>query len=129
MRLPKTKWNPILTRSWSIAGAAIGLLIVVILMTNLVLIRENDQVLGMVRQMLQYDIEIEDEGDDLRVAVLDMRHFQRDIMFEGPSNSALAAYDQAYARLLEEIGDLQRLGLSELDVMDPERFRELTEQY
>jgi two-component system sensor histidine kinase VicK len=129
MKLLKTPWNRILTRSWTIAGAALGLLIVAILVANLVLIRENDQVLAMVRQMLQYDIEIEDEGDDLRVAVLDMRHFQRDIMFDGPSNAALTTYDQAYARLLEEIADLERLGLDGLDVMPPERFRELTEQY
>jgi signal transduction histidine kinase len=129
MRLPKTKWNPILNRSWTIAGAAIGLLILAILIANVVLIRENDQVLGLVRQMLQYDIEIEDEGDDLRVAVLNMRHFQRDIMFDGPSNAALAAYDQAYAQLLEELGDLQRLGLTGLDVMDPDRFHELTVRY
>lgn len=129
MRLLKTRWNPLLNRSWTIAGAAIGLLLVAILITNLVLIRENDQVLSMVRQMLQYDIEIEDEGDDLRVAVLDIRHFQRDIMFDGPSNAALAAYDQAYARLREEVADLQRLGLDGLDVMDPFRFQELAEQY
>ncbi len=129
MKLLKTPWNRILSRSWTIAGAALGLLIVAILAANLVLIRENDQVLAMVRQMLQYDIEIEDEGDDLRVAVLDMRHFQRDIMFDGPSNAALTTYDQAYARLLEEIADLERLGLDGLDVMPPERFRELTEQY
>jgi hypothetical protein len=91
-----------------------------------VLIRENERMLAVTRQAVRYDIEIEDEGDDLRVAVLDLRHYQRDIMFEGPSNAALAAFDQGYANLLEEVRDLEALGLSGLTVM---MFRAMATEY
>ncbi|MDQ3695080.1 MAG: HAMP domain-containing histidine kinase [Chloroflexota bacterium] len=112
-------------RPWTIVAATIGALIVAIFLAGVVLIRENERVHSITEQALRYDIEIEDEGDDIRVAVLDLRHYQRDIMFGGPSNSALAAFDQAYSNLLEELEELDAVGLNEPDVMMPERFREL----
>lgn len=129
MKLPTTKLIPILTRPWAIVGASIGVLILAILLAGVVLIRENDLVLGITNQALGYDVEIEDEGDDLRVAVLDLRHYQRNIMFDGPSTAALAAFDQGYASLLDELADLQALGTAGLDVITPERFHELAVQY
>jgi two-component system sensor histidine kinase VicK len=114
-------------RPWTIVAASIGALIVAIFLAGVVLIRENERVLGITEQALRYDIEIEDEGDDVRVAVLDLRHYQRDIMFDGPSNAALAAFDQGYANLLEELRDLEALGLGGLAVMQPARFLELAD--
>lgn len=129
MNLPTSKLLPILARPWTIVGATIGVLILAILLAGVILIRENERVRDITEQSLGYDVEIEDEGDDLRVAVLDLRHYQRNIMFDGPSNSALAAFDQGYANLLDEVADLQALGTGGLDVITPERFRELSAQY
>lgn len=116
-------------RPWTIVGATIGALILAIFVAGVVLIRENERVLDVTERALRYDIDIEDEGDDLRVEVLDLRHYQRNIMFEGPSNDALAIFDRGYADLLEELGDLETLDLSGLGVMMPERFRELASVY
>ena len=129
MKLPAPKLSRLLARPWAIVGASIGVLILAILLAGVVLIRENDLVLGITNQALGYDVEIEDEGDDLRVAVLDLRHYQRNIMFDGPSAAALAAFDQGYANLLDELADLQALGTAGLDVITPERFHELAAQY
>ncbi|MBA2521575.1 MAG: hypothetical protein H0V24_18110 [Chloroflexia bacterium] len=116
-------------RPWTIVGATIGIMIVAILLTGIVLILENERVHAITERALTYDIEIEDEGDDIRVAVLDLRHFQRDVMFGGPSNSALTAFDQGYANLLEELEDLERLDMTQLNVMQPVRFQELAGVY
>jgi hypothetical protein len=40
-------------------------------------------------QALNYDVELEDEGDDLRVAVLEVRHYHRNIFFGGPSRTQI----------------------------------------
>ena len=129
MRLLGSFSHPTRIRPWTIVGATIGALILAIFLAGVVLIRENERVLDVTEQALRYDIEIEDEGDDLRIAVLDLRHYQRDIMFGGPSNAALASFDQGYADLLEEVADLEALGLAGLGVMMPERFRELAATY
>ena len=122
----KPLWDRLRTdtmRPWSVIGASISALILAILVASIVLIQENERLLDIIERALTYDIEIEDEGDDVRIAVLDLRHFQRNIMFEGPSGAALAAFDQGYASLLEEIADLEALGLSDFNVVAPSEFR------
>ena len=90
-------------RSWWIVGASIGGLLLAIAIAGIVAIVENERVKDVTERALRYDVEIEDEGDDLRVAVLNVRHHHRNIMFGGPSSAALADFDQAYSDLLEEI--------------------------
>ena len=116
-------------RSWWIVGASIGGLLLAIAIAGIVAIVENERVKDVTERALRYDVEIEDEGDDLRVAVLNVRHHHRNIMFGGPSSAALADFDQAYSDLLEEIDELEQIGIDALDMPQPAQIRALAERY
>lgn len=116
-------------RPWRIVGVSIGLLLLTIFGAGAVTFVQNEQVKRVTSRALRYDVELEDEGDDVRVAVLDLRHFHRNIDFGGTSASALGALDQTYAALLDEIGDLQRLGIADKTVMQPETILALVQRY
>lgn len=55
---------------------------------------------------LRSDIALEDEAEDVLVAVLEVRQYQRNLGYAGPTRAALADFDAAYQRLLNEIGEL-----------------------
>lgn len=55
---------------------------------------------------LRSDIALEDEAEDVLIAVLAVRQSQRTLTFAGPTRSALADLDTAYQELLTEIGEL-----------------------
>jgi len=107
----------------------IGALIVAIVAIGAVLLVYNERVKDVTQRALGYDIEVEDEGDDVRVAVLELRHYHRNIVFNGPSDTALAAFDQAYVDLLDEVDDLERLGISHPSVPPPAFIRRTAERY
>ena len=65
----------------------------------------------------------------MQVAVLDLRHIHRNIVFSGTSESTIADFDDAYAKLVEELGELESLGLSTMGVFQPDRIRQLSERY
>lgn len=90
---------------------------------------QNEGVKRVTDQALRYDIELEDEADDLRVAVLDMRHYHRNIAFTGPSRRGIEDFDEAYARLQEEIGEFEALGLGSLGDFRPEEVGRMAEEY
>ena len=117
------------TLPWRLVSAAIGALIVAIVAVGMVLIIQNERVKEVTAHALSYDVEVEDEGDDVRIAVLDVRHYHRDIVFNGPSDTALAAFDQAYGRLLEELDDLERLGIEDPSVPSPSFIRDGAQRY
>ena len=56
-----------------------------IAIAGIVAIVDNERVKDVTERALRYDLEVEDEGDDLRVAVLDVRHYHRNIVFDGAS--------------------------------------------
>jgi two-component system sensor histidine kinase VicK len=89
----------------------------------------NNQVRQVTDTALRYDIELEDEGDDLRVAILDVRHYHRNLVFGGTSEAAIADFDRVYAALLEEIDELEALGIRDSHVPQPAQIRELSERY
>jgi two-component system, OmpR family, sensor histidine kinase VicK len=116
-------------RPWRIVGASIGGLILLVAAASIVAIVGNERVKDITERALRYDLEIEDEGDDLRVAVLDLRHHHRNIVFSGPSEAALADFDRAYANVLDEIGELERLPITDPELPQPARIRELAALY
>ncbi len=86
---------------WRIAVAAVAGLLVAITIAGLVgllLIRSIENVTD---EALRYDVDLEDEGDDLRAAVLDLRHYHRNIAFGEPSptQKEIDDFDNAYAQL------------------------------
>ena len=44
-------------------------------------------------QAMVVDVALEDRGDDFRVAVLDMRHYHRNITFAGPTRRGMADFE------------------------------------
>jgi signal transduction histidine kinase len=74
-------------------------------------------------------VDLEDEGDDLRAAVLDMRHYHRNLYFAGPSEERIREFEAAYSRLEEEITELERLGVRDPSAPQPEDIREMSNDY
>lgn len=115
--------------AWWAIGGAVGLLLLAIVGLGVVAIVQNERVMAVTSHALSYDVEVEDEGDDVRVAVLDLRHFHRNIAFQGPSPDALADLDKGYGDLLEEIGELGQLGVADPSVPTAESLQAIAERY
>jgi two-component system sensor histidine kinase VicK len=113
---------------WSITIAAVGGLLVAILFAGVVGLLLNRNV-EQVIETLTYNVDLEDEGDDLRAAVLDLRHYQRNITFNGPSRNSIENFEQAYAQLEEEIRELEALGVRDPDAPQPDEIRKMAEEY
>ena len=114
---------------WRVTTAAVGGLLVASIIAGLVGLLVNQSVERVTDKALRYDIELEDEADDLRVAVLDMRHYHRNIAFTGPSRNGIADFEAAYERLQEEIDELDKLGIQESEGLQPEDIRRMAEEY
>jgi two-component system, OmpR family, sensor histidine kinase VicK len=113
---------------WRITIVAVGGLLVAILIAGVVGLLLNRNV-EQVTEALTYDVDLEDEGDDLRAAVLDLRHYQRNITFYGPSRNGIEDFEQAYAQLEEEIHELEALGVRDPDAPQPDEIRRTAKEY
>ena len=113
---------------WLESAALVGLL-ALILTVGLVGLGLNAQVRRITEQALTYDIELEDRGDDFRVAVLDMRHYHRNIAFVGPTRRGLVDFESAYLQLQAQIDRLEELGIVDPNVYGPQELREVAEAY
>lgn len=119
-------------RAWQLVAALIGALLLAMVAAGVLALFENNQVKEITERAISFDLEVEDEGDDLRAAVLDLRHIHRNILFSGSSDAAgstIADFDDAYAALMEELGELERLALDQMGLDQPQRIRELAERY
>ena len=67
--------------SWYVIVATVGGLLAAILLAGVIGLLLNERIESFTEQTLKYDME--DEGDDLRVAVLEVRHYHRNLMFVG----------------------------------------------
>ncbi len=117
------------SRAWRIVAASIGALLLAIVLAGVLAINENNRVSEITTRAISFDLEVEDEGDDLRIAVLDLRHYHRNFLFGDVSPAMIADFDDAYAALLEELAELESIGLSEIGFDQPARIRELAERY
>ena len=113
---------------WRIAIAAVGGLLVAIIVAGLVGILLNQRVEDATSDG-RYDVELEDEGDDLRAAVLDMRHYHRNITFTGVSRGGIEAFDNAYRNLHEEISELESIGVRDPAAPQPDEIRAMANEY
>jgi two-component system, OmpR family, sensor histidine kinase VicK len=102
---------------------------VAILVAGIVGLLLNHNVEQVTQEALSYDVDLEDEGDDLRAAVLDVRHYHRNIFYGGPSGSQIEEFESTYARLDEEIGELEALGVRNPYAPQPKEIREMAEEY
>jgi two-component system, OmpR family, sensor histidine kinase VicK len=115
--------------SWWLANVSIVGLLVAIAVAGLIALGINARVRGALVQALQYDLEIEDRADDLRVAVLDVRHYHRNLIFGARSARRLEDLDAAYQQLLLRIDELEQLGIEDPDLLQPSQLRDLAERY
>jgi two-component system, OmpR family, sensor histidine kinase VicK len=114
---------------WRMIVVAVGGLLLFVLMAGLVGLVSNRSVANVTNDVLRYDVDLEDEGDDLRAAVLDMRHYHRNILFAGPTETNVDNYEDAYSRLQEEVTELERLGVREPSAPQPEDIRAMADDY
>jgi two-component system sensor histidine kinase VicK len=70
-------------QSWWIVTVSLGGLLVAITVAHLVALAITRNVQQITENVLEQDVKLEDVGDDLRVAVLDVRHYYRDLLFNG----------------------------------------------
>lgn len=115
-------------RPWWISLAAVGGLLLAIMAAGLVGLLLNLNV-QRAADGASYDVELEDHGDDLRVAVLDLRQYHRNLLFYEPTPYRVAEYETAYAALQQEIDELEELGVRDLGVPQPEEIRRTATEY
>ena len=114
---------------WGLVGVSIVILLLAIGVVGVVAVLENERVKDTAERAIAFDVEIEDNGDDLRVAVLNMRHYHRNIAFGGFTPQAIDEFDNAYAELLEEIDELEEIGVGGLDITQPDELRAMADLY
>lgn len=114
---------------WRITIPAVVGLLVAIIVVGVVGLFVNRNVEQVASTALRYDVEIEDNGDDLRAAVLDVRHFHRNIIFAGPSEWQVSNFEDAYAQTQSEIDELDRLGVRDPDAPQPDEIRAMADAY
>jgi signal transduction histidine kinase len=112
-----------------IASISVGGLLIAMALVGLVALAINERVKHVTHHALEYDIEVEDHGDDLRVAVLDMRHYHRNILFAGPSRRGIADFEGAYLRLQEQIDRLGKVGAVYPRVIQNGRLHQVAAAY
>ncbi len=100
--------------AWQVATVAMGALLIAIAAGGAVVWSINMRVKAITEEAITIDVELENRSDDFRVAVLDMRHYHRNITFSGPSRLGLQDFNAAHAQLLAQLARLD-----ELDVDDP----------
>ncbi|MBA2276452.1 MAG: ATP-binding protein [Chloroflexia bacterium] len=112
-----------------ILGLSLGGLLIAIAITGLAGLAINQNVADITARALEHDVNLEDEGDDLRAAVLDLRHYHRDLVFLGPNSpQALLNFSSAYMRMHEQIDDYAEIERSP-GVLSAEELETSAETY
>ncbi len=116
---------------WRVTISAVGGLLVAIIIVGVVGLYLNRNITQAADEALTYDVELEDHGDDLRVAIFEVRHHQRNLYFgEGPTRAGTANFENAYLLLEEEIDEYDDLKVhASNDITQPEEFREMADTY
>ena len=114
---------------WRIVVIALGGLlsgVAVACLTALILTSNVSQVAVLA---LRTDIELEEMADDLRVAVLDVRHYHRNLVFTGPTRIGLADFELAMTRLHGQIDEFASVRIDSDTVAQPDDLRALANAY
>jgi two-component system, OmpR family, sensor histidine kinase VicK len=114
---------------WRITIAAVGGLLVAILVAGVVGLLLNRNIEHVTEEALTHAMELEDEGDDLRVAIMDLRHYHRNLTFEGPSRGGIEDFEKAYGDLHDEIDELEEIGVRDPEAPQPDEIRRIAEEY
>lgn len=118
---------------WRVGVWALLGMLAAIVLVGLVGVFVNRDIKSAADDALRYDVELEDHGDDLRVAVLEVRQQQRTLYFgDEVTRTGLSNLESAYDLLTEEIDEYSSLEIREEqegEMVSPEEFRALAETY
>ena len=90
-------------RRWRTAVLAVGGLLIAIAVIGVAGIVINRNIHQTVEDAIAFDVELEDSGDDLQVAILEVRHYHRDLLLNNPDPTRVDLWQGQYAVLIEEI--------------------------
>jgi two-component system sensor histidine kinase VicK len=112
---------------------AVGGLLVAIIIAGLIGFWQTRNIEQVAAEALGY-VELEDEGDDIRAAILDVRHYHRNLYFNSLNTGRLTRdgiedYGGARMRLYEEIDELEEIGAYDPGAPQPEDFRRWADEY
>ncbi len=118
---------------WRVTMVAVGGLLVAIIIAGLIGFWQTRSIERVSAEALGY-VELEDEGDDIRAAILDVRHYHRNVYFNSLNTGRITRdgiddYEAARARLYEEIDELAGVKPYDPDAPQPEDFRRWADEY
>ena len=114
-----------------VLALSLGGLLVAIAITGVVGLTINQNVHDITGRAIDIDLDLEDEGDDLRAAILDMRHFHRDVWFFGPNSpDTLSNLSNAFMELQEQLGDYAAIDIEPIPGIIPAyEMQEMADTY
>lgn len=114
---------------WWVIIAAVGSLVLLSVIGVVVGLALNQTVKQVTDRALHYDVELEDDADSLRIAVLDVRHYHRNLALAGISRGGVQDFENAFAELSEAIREIEALGVHEATAPQPGDLRAQAELY
>lgn len=113
-----------------ILALSLGGLLVAIALTGIAGLATNRNVHDITQRALDIDVNLEDEADDMRAAILDLRHFHRDLHFDGPNTNTLQNLETAEMELQEQLDDFAEINLEPIaGIATATELREMAEDY
>src|SRR4028119_2303959 len=112
---------------------AVGGLLVAIIIAGLIGFWQTRNIERVSAEALGY-VELEDEGDDIRAAILDARHYHRNLYFNSLNTGRITRdgmddYEAARTRLYEEIDELDGVDPYDPSAPQPDDFRRWADEY
>ncbi len=107
------------SRPTLLLALSLGGLLVAIALTGVAGLTPTRNVHDITERALNIDVNLEDEADDLRGAILDIRNFHRDLVFEGPDSTTLLNLDTARLELQEQLNDYAEIDLEPIPGIVP----------
>jgi two-component system sensor histidine kinase VicK len=92
---------------WRTAVLAIGGLLIAIAVIGVVGILINRTIHQTVDDAIAHDVELADSSGDLRVAILEVRHYHRDLLLNNPDPTRVELWQQRYRTLVAEIATVE----------------------
>lgn len=127
--LALTAMRPLRGPPWRLAITAVVVLVIGLVAIGVVGLIVNTRMGQVVADAIAYDIELEEEADDLRTAVLDLQAYHRLIVLDDPSPLRAEGLEDRRELLVEEIDELAAVGRIPGDGPQPDELREMLDRY
>lgn len=114
--------------AWRTAIFAVGGLLLAVVLAGIVGLLLNNRLQSATDEAF-YVLDLEDEGDDMRVAVLNLRDLHKSFLIAGPSRGGVNEFDAAFAELEEELNELAEIGVRDSEAPQPEEISQVAEAY